>query len=70
MSVTFTLRPSAMVRLMAGIPSSVAGILIMRLGRSTRSHSVRAVAMVASVSCDSDGGTSRLTYPSAPDVRS
>ena len=61
MSVTLTLRPSAKVRWIAGMPSSVAGILIMRLGRSTRSQSVRAVAIVASVSCDSDGGTSRLT---------
>ncbi len=69
-SVMLMLRPSASDRPIAGMPSSVAGILTMRLGRSTRSQKVRAIATVPSVSCDSDGGTSMLTNPSAPAVRS
>jgi hypothetical protein len=39
MSVTFTLMPSASVSAIAGMPASVAGILMKRLGRSTSHHS-------------------------------
>ena len=48
--VTLTLMPSARQAAMAGSPCRAAGILMNRLGRSTRHHSARASAMVASVS--------------------
>lgn len=48
----------------------VAGTLIMTLSRAISNHSRRASAMVASVSPEHAGETSRLTKPSAPCVRS
>ena len=45
--MTLTLIPAAIVSSIAGMPSSVAGILIITLGRSTRSCSERAAAIVS-----------------------
>ena len=69
-SVTLTLIPSATQAVIAGSPSSVAGILMNRLGRSTIHHSARASAMVFAVSRASRGSTSRDTRPSTPPVAS
>jgi hypothetical protein len=69
-SVTFTLMPSDRHWVMAGSPSTVAGILMNRFGRSTSHHSARASAMVASVSLASRGSTSRETRPSTPALAS
>jgi hypothetical protein len=66
MSVTFTLMPAASVSVIAGKPSGVAGILIMTLGRCSRSQNSLACATVASVSCARFGETSTDTKPSAP----
>ena len=65
-SVTLTLMPAAMASSIAGTPSSVPGILTIRLGRSTRPQKSRACATVVSVSCASAGSTSSETKPSAP----
>jgi hypothetical protein len=70
MSVTLILRPSAVIALIAGMPSAVAGIFTMRLRRATRSCKPRAAASVACVSCASSGATSIETNPSAPLLRS
>ena len=64
-SVTFTLIPAAIASSMAGTPASVPGILIIRLGRSTRSQYSCACLRVASVSCAKAGSTSSETKPSA-----
>ena len=48
--------PAAIVVVIAGAPSVVAGILISTLGRSTASQSSLAEASVASVSWASVGG--------------
>ena len=69
-SVTLTLMPSASVRVIAGSPSSIAGILMYALGRSTSHHSARASATVASVLCAFRGSTSIETRPSTPLVAS
>ena len=68
--MTLTLTPSAIIAAMAGRPASVAGILIMTLGRSQRCQSSRAIRFVPSVSQAKAGETSILTYPSSPWVRS
>ncbi len=66
MRVTLTLMPLAIVSVMAGRPSTVAGILMNRFGRSTSHHRWAASAAVASVSWASPGATSRETRPSRP----
>ena len=53
--------PSAIERRMAGMPSGVAGILIMTFGRSSACQSRLASATVPSVSRASSGETSKLT---------
>src|SRR3954449_5313134 len=58
-SVTFTLMPSKIACSIAGSPSSVPGILIITLGRSTRRQYSRTCARVASVSCAPWRSTSR-----------
>ena len=58
--------PLATVSAIAGMPAIVAGILIMRLGRSTASQMRRAAAIVPAVSFAKRGDTSRLTNPSDP----
>ena len=58
--------PSASVAVIAGRPSLVAGILMNRLGRSTRHHSAFASATVFSVSLAIRGSTSMDTRPSRP----
>ena len=58
--------PAAIASSIAGTPSSVPGILTIRLGRSTRSQKSRACATVFSVSCAKAGSTSSETKPSAP----
>ena len=63
-SVTFTLMPLARVAVIAGRPSTVAGILIITFGRPTVSHSRTAVVSVAPVSRESRGSTSMDTRPS------
>ena len=50
----------------AGRPSSVAGILMNTFGRSTIFHSSMACWIVLSVSCASRGSTSIDTRPSTP----
>jgi hypothetical protein len=67
-SVTLTLMPSASTRVIAGRPSGVAGILIIRLGRSTVFHRSTASVTVASVSWALPGSTSSETRPSLPPV--
>jgi hypothetical protein len=67
-SVTFTLTPSASTLVMAGMPSTVAGIFTIRLGRSTVFHRSSASATVASVSPARRGSTSSDTRPSTPFV--
>ena len=62
--------PAAIASSIAGMPSSVAGILIITLGRSTRSHSSWAWRRVASVSKATPGSTSSETKPSAPPASS
>ena len=47
------LYPAARLCLMAGSPSSVAGILIIRLGRSTRFQNASTISIVDLVSCAS-----------------
>ena len=69
-SVTLTLIPSEMAWVIAGSPSTVAGILMSRFGRSTIHHSARASAMVFAVSLASRGSTSSDTRPSWPPVAS
>ena len=64
--VTLMLRPSLIIWRMAGIPSSVAGILTSTLGRSMRLCRYRAASMVPAVSWARDGATSTETKPSAP----
>ena len=68
--MTLTLMPSAMAAVMAGRPSSVAGILISAFGRSTASHSVLGRGdACASVSWARSGSTSIETRPSTPGRR-
>ena len=55
---------------MAGSPSTVAGILIITLGRSTAFHRARACAIDPSVSRARSGDTSMETKPSAPSAAS
>jgi len=62
--------PDAMVAVIAGRPSFVAGILTSRFARPTRSYSSRACAMVPAVSVASPGSTSIETRPSRPCVAS
>jgi hypothetical protein len=57
--------PSAIAAVIAGRPSTVAGILISTFGRSTAAHSAFAEAMVASVSLARVGSTSIETRPSS-----
>jgi hypothetical protein len=68
--VTLTLMPSAIASAMAGRPSTVAGILMSRFGRSTVSHSRFAIVVVRAVSRAAPGSTSIETRPSTPSVRS
>ena len=56
--VTLTLRPEPRTSVMAGSPSTVAGILTIRLRRSTAAASSRAWATVPAVSRASRGSTS------------
>jgi len=67
-SVTLTLMPSLITRVIAARPGTVAGILMKRFGRPTASHSLCAIATVASVSWLSPGSTSSETHPSWPKV--
>ena len=60
MSVTLMLIPSAISVSMAGMPSGVAGTLIMMLGRLSAANKRRASAIVPLVSRASVGLTSRL----------
>ena len=69
-SVTLTLIPSEVACVIAGSPSTVAGILMNRFGRSTAHQSARASAMVAAVFLASLGSTSIDTRPSWPSVAS
>jgi hypothetical protein len=62
--VTLTLMPAASTAVIAGSPSTVAGILMNRLGRSTSHHSALASATVRAVSCAIRGSTSMDTRPS------
>ena len=64
MSVTFTLMPAPMAAVMAPSPSTVAGILIITLGRSTLAQSALASVIVSSVSRAAPGVTSIETRPS------
>ena len=68
--MTLTLMPSARAAVIAGRPSTVAGILMNRFGRSTVAQSRRAAAIVPSVSRASRGSTSIDTRPSEPSVAS
>ena len=70
MSVTLTLMPAANAAVMAGRPASVAGILTIRLGRSTIHQSKSASADVRRVSSARPGSTSIDTRPSIPSVAS
>ncbi len=69
-NVTLMLIPSARHWLIAGSPSTVAGILTNRFGRSTSHHSARASAMVFAVSCAIRGSTSIEIRPSTPSLAS
>ena len=60
-SVTLMFIPSNRQRSIAGSPASVAGILIIRFGRSTSSQYMWACSIVPSVSCASRGATSQET---------
>ena len=53
--------PSNSACSIAGMPASVAGILIIRFGRSTSSQYMWACSSVPSVSCASRGATSQDT---------
>ena len=67
-SVTFTLIPAATKAVMAGSPSTVAGTLIIKFGRSIIDQSSLPAAIVPSVSWAKRGSTSILTRPSIPFV--
>ena len=69
-SVTLTLMPETRASSIAGSASVVPGIVIIAFGRPSRFQSLLASAMVLTVSCARRGETPRLTYPSAPPVRS
>jgi hypothetical protein len=56
--------PSASTWLIAGSPSTVAGILMSTLGRSTAAARALASSTVLAVSCASRGSTSMDTRPS------
>ncbi len=58
--------PAAIASVIAGSPASVAGILIIRFGRSTAHHSALASATVVAVSWARRGSTSSETRPSTP----
>ncbi len=60
--------PAPMVAVMAGRPSTVAGILMSALGRSTVAQSSAAWLIVPSVSCARRGSTSIDTRPSSPSL--
>ena len=62
--------PSYVISSIAGKPSSVPGILIMRFGRSTRSQYSRACSIVRWVSKARSGSTSKEMKPSWPSVSS
>ena len=64
--MTLTLTPCAVSARIAGIPSGVAGTLIMTLGRPTRCARRSPSATVCSVSAASSGSTSSETRPSTP----
>ena len=64
--MTLMLRPSAIIRWMAGRPSGVAGIFTYRLGRAILSWRARAAPIVPSVSAARAGSTSIDTKPSTP----
>ena len=68
--VTFTLMPSPITVVIAGRPSSVAGILIRTFGRSTVIQRARACSTDGSVSGARRGSTSMETRPSKPSVAS
>ena len=70
MSVTLTLIPSEMSARKAGIPSGVAGTLIIALGLSSAANSRRASETVPAVSRARCGLTSSDAKPSAPPVES
>src|SRR5487761_1379955 len=70
MRVTLTLTPDAISSSMAGTPSGVAGTLTIRLGRPTRRQYSLAVSTLPAVSWERGGGSSGLTKPSPPPVRS
>jgi hypothetical protein len=66
MRVTLMLIPSAISSSIAGMPAGVPGTLTKRFGRLTSFQSRLASMMLAAVSCDIAGGSSRLTNPSRP----
>ncbi len=66
MRVMLMLMPAAMLSSMAGMPSGVAGILIMTFGRPSRAKRRFAAAAVPAVSRARMGETSRLQKPSPP----
>ena len=70
MRVTLTLIPLPIRSRIAGMPSGVAGTLIMTLGRSSVRNSRRAASIVPLVSCARCGLTSSEAKPSAPRVPS
>ncbi len=69
-SVTLTLTPCAVSARMAGMPSGVAGTLIMTLGRPTRWARRSPSETVFSVLVASSGSTSSETRPSTPSLDS
>ena len=68
--MTLTLMPAANAPVIAGRPASVAGILTIRLGRSTIHQSNSASAAVRRVSSARPGSTSIDTRPSRLSVAS
>ena len=66
--LTFT--PRAVSSSIAGIPASVAGTLIITLGRASRDHSVVACSIVPAVSLARSGVHSTDTKPSGPPLAS
>ena len=66
MSVTLTLTPRAVRARIAGMPSGVAGTLIITFGRPTSAARRRPSATVLSVAVASSGSTSSEMRPSTP----
>ena len=64
--MTLTLTPRAVSSSIAGIPASVAGTLIITLGRAKRFYNPIACSIVPSVSSARSGVHSKETKPSRP----